>query len=52
MKKNKATVFNGFGKITGKGKIEVALDGGKTETIETKNIIIATGSGRAPDSRL
>ncbi len=44
MKKNKATVFNGFGKITGKGKIEVALDGGKTETIETKNIIIATGS--------
>jgi len=44
MKKNKVTVFNGFGKITGKGKIEVALDGGKTETIETKNIIIATGS--------
>ena len=44
MKKNKATVFNGFGKIVGKGKIEVTLDGGKTETIETKNIIIATGS--------
>jgi len=44
MKKNKATVYNGFGKITGKGKIEVALDGSKTETIETKNIIIATGS--------
>ncbi|MDQ3748903.1 MAG: dihydrolipoyl dehydrogenase [Acidobacteriota bacterium] len=44
MKKNSAKVFNGFGKIVGKGKIEVALDGGKTETIETKNIIIATGS--------
>jgi len=44
MKKNKITVFNGFGKIAGKGKVEVALDGGKTETIETKNIIIATGS--------
>ncbi|CAN5757574.1 dihydrolipoyl dehydrogenase [soil metagenome] len=44
MKKNGAKVFNGFGKITGKGKIEVALDGGKTETIDTKNIIIATGS--------
>jgi len=44
MKKNKITVFNGFGKIVGKGKVEAALDGGKTETIDTKNIIIATGS--------
>ena len=44
MKKNKVTVFNGFGKIAGKGKVEVAYDGGKTETIEAKNIIIATGS--------
>ena len=44
MKKNKVTVFNGFGKILGKGKVEVALADGKKETIETKNIIIATGS--------
>jgi dihydrolipoamide dehydrogenase len=44
MKKNKVTVFNGFGKITGKGKVEVALDGGKKETIDTRNIIIGTGS--------
>lgn len=44
MKKNKVTVFNGFGKIAGKGKVEVALNDGKKETIETKNIIIATGS--------
>ncbi len=44
MKKNKVTVFNGFGKITGKGKVEVNLADGKTETIDTKNIIIATGS--------
>jgi len=44
MKKNKATVFNGFGKINGKGKVEVTLEGGKKETIDTKNIIIATGS--------
>ena len=44
MKKNKATIFNGFGKIVGKGKVEVALADGKTQTIETKNIIIATGS--------
>ena len=44
MKKHKVAVFNGFGKITGKGKIEVTLADGKKETIETKNIIIATGS--------
>ena len=44
MKKNKVTVFNGYGKIAGKGKVEVALDGEKKETIETRNIIIATGS--------
>jgi len=44
MKKNKVTIFNGFGKITGKGKIEVAYEDGKKETIDTKNIIIATGS--------
>ena len=44
MKKNKVTVFNGFGKILGRGKVEVALADGKKQTIETKNIIIATGS--------
>jgi dihydrolipoamide dehydrogenase len=44
MKKNKVTVFNGFGKIAGKGKVEVDLGGGKKETIDAKNIIIATGS--------
>ncbi len=44
MKKNKVTIFNGFAKIVGKGKVEAALADGKKETIETKNIIIATGS--------
>ncbi len=44
MKKNKATVFNGFGKITGKGKVEVTKEDGTKETVEAKNIIIATGS--------
>ncbi|HEX8287929.1 MAG TPA: dihydrolipoyl dehydrogenase [Pyrinomonadaceae bacterium] len=44
MKKHKIAVYNGFGKIVGKGKIEVTKDGGAKETIETKNIIIATGS--------
>lgn len=44
MKKHKVTVFNGFGKIAGRGKVEVELEGGKKEIIDTKNIIIATGS--------
>ncbi|MDI1243711.1 MAG: dihydrolipoyl dehydrogenase [bacterium] len=44
MKKNKVTVFNGFGKIAGKGKVEVDFADGKKETIDAKNIIIATGS--------
>ncbi|MBV9241160.1 MAG: dihydrolipoyl dehydrogenase [Acidobacteria bacterium] len=44
MKKNKVAVYNGFGKILGPGKIEVALADGKKETLQTKNIIIATGS--------
>ena len=43
MRKNKIDVVMGFGKITGKGKVEVtAADGGK-KTVEGKHIIIATG---------
>jgi dihydrolipoamide dehydrogenase len=44
MKKHKIPVYNGFGKITGAGKIEVTKDDGTKETVNTKNIIIATGS--------
>lgn len=44
MKKNKVTVFNGFGKIQLPGKVEVTKEDGSKETINTKNIIIATGS--------
>ena len=43
MKKNKIDVLKGTGKILGTGKVEVRGDG-KTETVETKNIVIATGS--------
>src|SRR6195256_3237285 len=43
MKKNKATVFKGTGRLALPGKVEVTADG-KKQTIETKNIIIATGS--------
>ena len=44
MKKNKVEVFHGTGKIAAKGKVEIASDDGKVQTLETKNIVIATGS--------
>jgi dihydrolipoamide dehydrogenase len=44
MKKNKVTAFSGTGKLSLPGKIEVTLADGKKETVNTKNIIIATGS--------
>lgn len=44
MKKNKVAVFNGYGRLQLPGHVEVTNDGGKKETIQTKNIIIATGS--------
>ncbi|HVE83645.1 MAG TPA: dihydrolipoyl dehydrogenase [Myxococcales bacterium] len=44
MKKNKVTVVKGTGKIAGKGKVEVQGEGGAGQTLETKNVIIATGS--------
>ncbi|MES1217531.1 MAG: dihydrolipoyl dehydrogenase [Bacteroidota bacterium] len=43
MKKNKIDVVLGFGKITGKGKLEVTAADGKKQTVEGKHIIIATG---------
>jgi dihydrolipoamide dehydrogenase len=43
MKKNKIDVIHGTGKILSAGKIEVA-DGSKTQVVETKNIVIASGS--------
>lgn len=43
MKKNKVDVFNGFGSFVNKNKIKIAGEDGDKE-IETKNVIIATGS--------
>src|SRR6202000_3136847 len=43
MKKNKIDVIHGVGKVLGTGKVEVTGDG-KAQTVETKNIVIATGS--------
>src|SRR5258707_8006501 len=43
-KKNKATVFKGTGKLALPGKVEVTAEDGSKQTLDTKNIIIATGS--------
>jgi dihydrolipoamide dehydrogenase len=44
MKKNKVDWIRGYGRYAGPGKIEVtAADGGK-QTVEAKNIVLATGS--------
>ena len=43
-KKNKIEAFHGAGRIVAPGKVEVKGDDGKTQTLETKNIVIATGS--------
>ncbi|WP_454915330.1 dihydrolipoyl dehydrogenase [Xanthobacter sediminis] len=49
LKKNKVDVYMGAAKILAPGKVEVTLNAdGKVETLETRNILIATGSDVAP----
>ncbi len=43
-KKHKIDLISGYGKIVGRGKIEVSKDGKSVETIESKHTIIATGA--------
>jgi len=43
-KKNKIDTFQGMGRIAAPGKVEVRAADGKTQTLETKDIVIATGS--------
>lgn len=58
MKKNNVTVFDGFGKLLGKGKIDVSKDGKPVATLAAKHTIIATGArarvlpGLEPDGKL
>jgi dihydrolipoamide dehydrogenase len=44
MKKNKIDSFIGHGKVLGEGKVSVTGDDGKTQELESKNVVIATGS--------
>ena len=43
-KKNKIETFRGAARIVAPGQVEVKGDDGKTQTLETKNIVIASGS--------
>ncbi|HET7345930.1 MAG TPA: FAD-dependent oxidoreductase, partial [Acidobacteriaceae bacterium] len=47
MRKNKVTVINGWGRLTGaasNGVHTVSIEGGKTASVQAKNVILATGS--------
>lgn len=56
MKKNKAEVIKGYGRLLGKGKVEVTAEDGSKKTLEAKSIVVATGSearmlpGMEPDA--
>ncbi len=58
LKKNKVTVFEGHGKLAGKGVVSVEKDAKKVEDIAAKHIIIATGArarvipGFEPDGKI
>ncbi|MFN5417597.1 MAG: dihydrolipoyl dehydrogenase family protein, partial [Flavobacteriia bacterium] len=57
MDKNKVTVFNGIGSFVSKTQVQVTDKDGKTQVLDSKNIIIATGSkpnffpGMEPDKK-
>jgi dihydrolipoamide dehydrogenase len=44
LKKNKIDAFHGAARIASAGKVEVKGADGKTQTLDTKSIVIATGS--------
>src|SRR3954464_5913066 len=44
LKKNKIDTFQGFGRISAPGKVEVKAGDGKNQTLDTKAIVFATGS--------
>lgn len=48
MKKNKVDYIKGWGRIDGPGKVVVKAEDGTETVLETKNIIIATGSEPTP----
>lgn len=57
MDKNNITVYNGWGSFVSKTQVKITSNDGKSEEIEAKNVIIATGSkpnffpGMEPDKK-
>jgi dihydrolipoamide dehydrogenase len=47
LKKNKVDSFHGLGTILAPGKVQVTTEDGTSQVLETKNIVIATGSDSA-----
>ncbi|MGL4727284.1 MAG: dihydrolipoyl dehydrogenase [Bosea sp. (in: a-proteobacteria)] len=47
LKKNKVESFHGLGTIVSAGKVQVTAEDGSTQVLETKNVVIATGSESA-----
>ena len=58
MRKHKVEVFDGEGRLTGGGGLDVAKDGAAVAALEAKHVILATGArprslpGLEPDGRL
>src|SRR6266704_1197357 len=58
MRKNKVTVFDGVGRLAGKGKLAVAKDGKPVADLAAPHIVLATGArarslpGMEPDGKL
>lgn len=58
MKKNKVTVFDAYGRLQGKGKVEIEKKDKTKEVLSAKHIIVATGArarvlpGLEPDGKL
>src|SRR4051812_50007445 len=47
LKKNKVDMFHGTARIAAVGQVEVSSEDGSNQALETKNIVIAPGSGVA-----
>ena len=58
LKKNKVTVFDGHGKLAGRGRLAVSKDGKAVTDLAAKHIVLATGAraralpGLEPDGKL
>jgi dihydrolipoamide dehydrogenase len=51
LKKNKVTVFDGEGRLAGRGKVAIFKDGKATDEIAAKHIVLATGAPSVSSSR-